>query len=97
MSAVKEGSFLETYLTQGSIVIITVPHPFVDKILAVLKLFRIINGLALEEHYGSDPKTLTDIFRRWILLKKERWELWMQLPICLFKTKREPSPPDTQS
>ena len=85
------------YLTQGGIVIITAPHPFADKILAVLKFFGIINGLALEEHYGFDPKTLTDIFRRWTLLKKERWELGCNYLFVFLKPKENHRHPDTQS
>ena len=63
------------HLTPGGRVIITVPHPFVDKILDVLKFFRIIKGLSLEEHHGFNPEVLPDIFNRWKLIKKERWEL----------------------
>ncbi|MXV78118.1 class I SAM-dependent methyltransferase [Candidatus Poribacteria bacterium] len=62
------------YLTPYGRVIITVPHPFVDKILDVLKFFRIIKGLSLEEHHGFNPEVLPDIFNRWKLCKKERWE-----------------------
>ena len=62
-------------LTPDGRVIITVPHPFVDKILDVLKFFRIIKGLSLEEHHGFNPEVLPDIFSRWKLCKKERWEL----------------------
>ena len=63
------------HLTSDGRVIITVPHPFVDKILDVLKFFKIINGLSLEEHHGFNPEALQDIFNRWKLYKKERWEL----------------------
>jgi len=56
-------------------VIITAPHPRVDKLLDVLKALRIIKGLSLEEHHGFDPERLPEIFDRWTLLKKERWEL----------------------
>lgn len=62
-------------LSPGGQLIITVPHPFVDKILYVLKFFRFINGQALEEHYGFVPETLLDYFRRWQLVKKARWQL----------------------
>lgn len=63
------------YLTHGGRVIITAPHPFVDTILNALKFFRLIKGLALEEHHGFNPEHLPDIFKRWNLIKKERWEL----------------------
>ena len=56
-------------------VIITAPHPRVDKILDILKALRIIKGLSLEEHHGFDPEQLPGIFNRWTLLKQERWEL----------------------
>ena len=63
------------YLNQGGRVIITAPHPRVDKILEVLKFFKIINGLSLEEHHGFHPNDLPNIFSRWTLIKKERWQL----------------------
>ncbi|MCE2402811.1 methyltransferase domain-containing protein [Candidatus Poribacteria bacterium] len=63
------------YLKTGGRVIITVPHPFADKILDVLKFFRIIKGLSLEEHHGFNPEVLPNIFNRWKLIRKERWEL----------------------
>ena len=84
------------YLMQGGIVIITAPHPFADRILAALKFFRITNGLALEEHYEFDPKTLTDIFRRWTLLKKERWKLGCNRLFVFLRPKRNIAT-DTQS
>lgn len=63
------------YLAAGGRVIITVPHPFVDKILDVLKFFRIINGMATEEHYGFNPIVLPGYFCRWQLVEKQRWQL----------------------
>ncbi len=62
-------------LTLGGRVIITVPHHYVDGILKVLKYFRIIKGLSLEEHHGFNPECLPDIFSQWKLIIKERWEL----------------------
>lgn len=73
LSAVEETCW--KLLSPGRQLIITVPHPIVDKILYILKFFRFINGLALEEHYGFVPETLSDYFRRWKLVKKARWQL----------------------
>ena len=74
------------YLMPNGILIITVPHPRVDKILEVLKRFRIIHGLALEEHYGFNPEKLHQIFGRWHLLKKEQWELGCNYLFVFSKT-----------
>ena len=61
------------YLNPGGRVIITVQHPRVEKLLDQLKVFRIIEGFSMHEHYGFDPEYLPDIFNRWKLVKRERW------------------------
>ncbi len=61
------------YLRPGGKVIITVPHPRVDKLLDVLKTLRIVEGFSMHEHYGFDPECLPDVFNGWNLLKRKRW------------------------
>ncbi len=63
------------YLKPSGQVILTVPHPRVDRLLDVLKKLRILQGFSMHEHYGFNPECLPDLFNGWRLLKKERWEL----------------------
>jgi len=52
------------YLLPGGKLIITVPDAKVDAILSVLRFFRLIDGMSLEEHYGFDIKETPAIFNR---------------------------------
>lgn len=65
--------------------IITVPHPFVDKILDVLMFFRLVEGQALEEHHGFDPEELLIYFSETLkLVKRERFQFGLN-NIFIFK------------
>jgi 2-polyprenyl-3-methyl-5-hydroxy-6-metoxy-1,4-benzoquinol methylase len=50
------------HLKPGGRLIITVPSPAVDLVLAVLRFFHIIHGMSLEQHYGFDVKQVPSIF-----------------------------------
>lgn len=50
------------HLNPGGKLIITVPSPMVDKILSVLKLLRLVDGMKTEQHYGYDVRLTPGIF-----------------------------------
>jgi 2-polyprenyl-3-methyl-5-hydroxy-6-metoxy-1,4-benzoquinol methylase len=52
----------ETFLKPGGKLLITVPSPQVDKVLAILQLLRLMDATSLEEHHGYDVSITPDLF-----------------------------------
>ena len=50
-----------THLRPGGRLIITVPHPRVDTIMAVMTRLKLAHGMSLEEHYGFESSTTPHI------------------------------------
>jgi SAM-dependent methyltransferase len=64
-------------LKPGGYLVITTPSPVVDRILALLKFIRLIDGMSLEEHYGFDPHCIPSFFSvgKMKLVKASRFQL----------------------
>ncbi len=65
------------HLHPHGVLVITTPAPAVDKILGVLLAFRLIDGMALHQHYGFEPGDTPGIFvpRGFDLIARERFQL----------------------
>lgn len=50
------------FLKSGGYLIITVPSSQIDRILHLLKFMRLIDGMALEQHYGFEARKTPSIF-----------------------------------
>lgn len=57
--------------------VVTVPSPLVDHILHFLRLIRVVDGMAMEQHYGFDATLAGRLFERagLRLVRHKRFEL----------------------
>lgn len=51
-------------LNSGGKIILTIPHPFVDFLLQILKFLRLIDGMELQQHHKYDIKRTIGLFER---------------------------------
>ena len=65
------------WLNPNGKIILTVPSPFVDKILAVLLKLRLIDGMSFEEHHALPLEKIPGLFKKasFSLLKHSRFQL----------------------
>jgi SAM-dependent methyltransferase len=80
-------------LAPGGRVVITVPHPFVDTILAALTKIRLIDGMSLEEHHGFDVRQTPTIFTKagFRLGRSESFELGLNKLFVMEKPRTWPA------
>jgi len=60
----KEGLIQECHrlVRRGGRVIVTVPSPYVDHLIAALSALRLLDGMSLEQHHGFDPAATPSLF-----------------------------------
>lgn len=70
----KSSHVIADMLADGGRLIATVPHPFVDRILHVLMFLRLVDGQAVHEHHGFDPRTLEAQLPDLRLVRRKRFQ-----------------------
>lgn len=77
-------------LASGGVLIVTVPAPAVDVILALLKALRLIDGMSLEQHHGFHPHDTIDIFSDLELVVARRFQLGLNYLFVFRKVVLDP-------
>lgn len=79
-------------LTPGGRIVITVPSPRVDEILALLTRLRLVDGMSLEEHYGFQPANTLEIFPPPLfrLLRRASFQLGLNNLFAFERTEASP-------
>ncbi len=64
-------------LAEGGRVVLTVPHPAVDRIVELLQRMRILDGMDFDEHHGFDVNSTIPLFRAagFALDRRRRFQL----------------------
>ncbi len=74
-------------LAPGGRLIITVPHPWVDKIMDALVRLRLADGMSLDEHHGFEPRELRRYFSELRFVKRRRFQLGLN-NVFVFEAER---------
>lgn len=62
-------------LKPGGILIVTVPSPMVDQIVAGLIFLKLADGMSIHQHHGFNPDTTPNIFEGFTLIRHEKFQL----------------------
>ena len=75
-------------LAPGGLALLTVPSPAVDRILAILKALRLIEGMSLDQHHRFEVQRVEELFAspRFKLLKRARFQLGLNNLFVFRKT-----------
>jgi len=78
-------------LAPGGHLIISAPSPTVDHVLRVLKALHLVDGMALEQHYGFRPSEVAPLFAAagLQLISSQRFQLRLNNLFVFRKAKPE--------
>jgi len=65
---IKASLVISQMLSDDGELIVTVPSPYVDTILYILRFFSLVEAETLDEHHGPDKQTLINIMTKHLIL-----------------------------